>query len=118
MTDRQTTIVYVAAIAVAGIVAVPVLKQGVTNGLTAVGNAAAKDVTALGVGGGIALASLLLPPPVDILGIIAGGVVAGLIAFSSSPASTTVAGGPGLGIDPIIPGGPLNGPVIYNGAET
>ena len=87
MTDKTELILGGAALVVGGVTLTAIVKQinqnggnisqGIHDGIVNVGDAVAKDIKYIGIGGGIGvLGFLLLPPPLDLLAVVAGAATA------------------------------------------
>ncbi len=87
MTNTRTILI-IGGFALAGVTIVAVSKginnaegnvgQGVADGIRTLSDAIATDIRGIGLGAGIAAVGLLLPPPLDILAILAGAAVAAI----------------------------------------
>ncbi len=69
------------------------LSSGIGSGVQALFNAIAQDIKYLAVGAGIAFLSLLLPPPLDIIGLLLAVSVTFILFFADRAATQAAQNG-------------------------
>lgn len=98
MTERERTILLVGGLALGGLAIVTFAKginqaegnigTGIANGFQSIFTSIGSDIEYVGIGAGIAALSIFLPPPIDVIGLVAALAVPVILYETSGSQSS------------------------------